>query len=377
MQGKGTPAPRRIRQERGIYYRPTASGKRYEIVFADSTGRTRWQVVEGGLKEARAVRGDILGKLGRGERVVRSNVTFGDFADEWIERQTTLRPRTLDWYRTALRVHLKPRLGRRKLASITEDDVARVIREMTAEGKAAWTVRGVLVPLSRVLGNAARRGLIPANPVKRLERGERPSVARAEMRVLDKAEIGKLVAATPERYRPLVALSVFLGLRQGEALGLRWSEIDFDAGLVRVRLQLGRDGSLVEPKTRAAVREVVLPPFLAKMLKAHKLASPYSGEADFVFASATGQPLHYRNVVRRGLDKGLEAAKLGKLRWHDLRHTAASLLIAEGLNVVYVSRSLGHASPDITLKVYAHLFDRVEHGQRASDAMEASFGAMI
>jgi integrase len=126
-------------------------------------------------------------------------------------------------------------------------------------------------------------------------------------------------------------------------------------------------------------------PSLVRILREHKERAFAAGVArpeHFVFASLAGGPLHYRNVVRRGLDKAVETAGLAeggkpKLRWHDLRHTAASLLISEGLNVAFVSRQLGHADPSITLKVYARLFDAAEHAQRASDALEASFGSIL
>ncbi|MBA2460731.1 MAG: tyrosine-type recombinase/integrase [Actinobacteria bacterium] len=92
-----------------------------------------------------------------------------------------------------------------------------------------------------------------------------------------------------------------------------------------------------------------------------------------------GTPLHYRNLSRRGLGGALERAGLGaeRVRFHDLRHTFASILIGQGENVVYASRQLGHASPDITLSVYAHLFDRAEHAARASDRLEAAFGNLV
>jgi len=152
---------------------------------------------------------------------------------------------------------------------------------------------------------------------------------------------------------------------------------------VRVRKQLDRQGRRVAPKTPQAVRDVELMPALGRVLRAHKAEAFARGHAkpsDFVFASRVGTPLHYRNVSRRGLDPavrraGLEAGE--RLRFHDLRHTFASLLVAEGLNVVFVSRQLGHASSNITLAVYSHLFDRAEHGQRARAALEAGFGSML
>ncbi len=162
-----------------------------------------------------------------------------------------------------------------------------------------------------------------------------------------------------------------------EILGLQRHDVDFAANVVRVRRQADRKGQLVEPKTPQAKRNIVLSPGLAKMLREHKMASRYKGERDLVFASETGRPMNGRNVSRRGLDKALANAKLGKLRFHDLRHTFASLLIAEGLNVVFVSRQMGHASPDITLRVYAHVWDSVEHAGKASAALDAVYTASV
>jgi integrase len=384
MHSKANAARRtKVAGRRGIYYRDTSAGRRYEISYLDSDGRRRWRTIEGNLRDAEAALEDVRGKMRRGERVAPTKTTFAEFGDVWLKSQAQLRPRTLEWYAVALRVHLNPRIGRLRLADVTEDDVLRVIAEMRAAGKAAWTIRGVLTPLGRILGSAARRGLIASNPVTRLERGERPKIEGREMRVLDSAGIERLLGSAPARYRALLATAVFTGLRQGELLGLTWADVDLDGGLVSVRKQLDRHGQRVEPKTPQAVREVGLMPALVRTLRTHRADAFSRGVAkasDFVFASETGTPLHYRNVVRRGLDKAMRDAGLdeaGRLRFHDLRHTFASLVIAQGLNVVFVSRQLGHSSPNITLSVYSHLFDRAEHGQRAKDAMEAAFGYVL
>jgi integrase len=227
------------------------------------------------------------------------------------------------------------------------------------------------------LATASRRGLIAANPVSQLERSERTKVARAEFPPLDRDAVGKLITSTPERYRALVAVSVLLGLRQGEALGLRWQDVDTAAGVLRIRCQLSRGGGLVEPKTNAARRQVPMPPSLARMLAEHCLASPYSNETDYVFASSAGTPLAVRNVARRGLDVATSRAGLPRLRWHDLRHVAASALIEQGASPVYVARVLGHSSPAITLSTYAHVFARVEHEERFPELQEQAFGDVL
>jgi integrase len=372
--------PRSHCRRRGIYYRLGRDGRRrYEITFRDSEGRQRWKVVPGGLTDAEATLHEVRGKLRRGERVSPTKATFGEVAEAWIETQGELRPRTLDAYRSALRVHLLPRFGRLKISQLTEDHVALLIAEMRAKGRAAWTVRSALTPLHRTFSYAVRRGMIESNPMDRLERGERPSVGRREMRILDRAEIGAMLEAADEQYRPLLATAVFTGLRLGELLGLTWANVDFDAGMVGVRRQLDRNGQRVETKTAQAVRDVVLMPALGRTLKEHRLRS--SPDAELVFHSATGKGLDH-TVPRRALARAVKAAGLHggdrpKLRVHDLRHTFASLLIASGGNVVFVSRQLGHASPDITLRAYSHLFDAAEHAQRASEALERGFGAVL
>jgi integrase len=396
MQEKST-GPLRERVERGIYRRLTRTGDiRYEVAYLDSDGRQRWQTV-GSLREARQIRADLVSRVSRGERVAPSRVTLGEYAEAWLERQRSrLRPKTLATYEGSLRLHLLPRLGRRQLHSITVEDVADLIADLEAgtryvrrEGRlvkeagkpyAAWTIRGCLTVLGRLLGSAVREGLIAENPVRRLERGERPRVERRQFPSLDREAIGKLIAATPERYRALVALSVLTGIRQSEALGLQWQDVDLRAGVLRVRRQLDRSGSLVEPKTAAAKREIPLPPFLVRMLQRHKEQAFSQGRArpsDFVFSSKAGTPLGHRNIVRRGLDKALERSGLPRLSWHDLRHVAASALIAEGASVAYVSRVLGHANPSITLSIYAHEFAKAEHADRTRERLEQAFGDIV
>lgn len=387
MQHEGLHEPARprrvkIKGQRGIYYREGASGRRrYEITYLDSDGRRRWQVVEGGLKEAQAAIEDTHTKLRRGERVAPTRATFGEIADLWLASQSELRPRTRAAYESALRVHLLPRFRRLRIADITEDHIAVLIADMRKRGYAGWTIRAALTPLGRILGHAARRGLIGQNPMGRLERGERPSVNRQEMRVLDREEITALLGAADTAARPLLATAIFTGLRLGELLALTWANMDFDGGVLHVRRQLDRTGERVEPKTGQAVRDVVLMPALARTLREHRLRSPHSGEEDLVFPSAVGAGLDH-TIPRRMLARAVRSAELDvadkpKLRFHDLRHTFASIVIAQGQNVVFVSRQLGHSSPDITLKVYAHLFDLAQHASQASAALEAGFGKVL
>jgi integrase len=223
-----------------------------------------------------------------------------------------------------------------------------------------------------VLRFALRRSYIADNPLRRLEPSERPHPERAERRVLNRAELARLLAGCPPRYRSLLATAVYTGVRLSELLGLSWGDVDFESGVIHVRHQLSRarigsPARRVAPKTVAAVREIPLAPQLALLLRRHKHTGRFAADGDYVFATSLGTPLGHRNVEQRALARAADRAGINRegerrLRFHDLRHTFASHLIVDlRLDVAQVSRILGHASTSITLDTYTHLFDQAAH----------------
>lgn len=384
-------APKRVRVDGvpNLYQRP--KDKRFEAGLTID-GRWTMRTLPAKTKtDAKRELNALKAKLDRGEAVAPSKRTFADVADEWL---TGFRakvaagekaPRTMDAYDYQLRARLLPALGSTAVQKITAERLARMIASWRDAGLSTWTQKGALVPLGLILDMAARRGYIAENPAKRLSRDERPGQARrGEQRILSRDEIGRLLDAAPDSYRLLISTAIFSGLRQGELLGLQWRDIDFDAGIIRVRHQLSRPATdrpagLVSLKSEAARRDVVLLPQLGNLLRVHKVASRFSAEGAFVFANAEGAPRNYRNVSRRGLDKATESAGLRPMKWHGLRHTFASHLILDlGLDVAQVSRQLGHASPSITLDVYVHLFDQSRHADDIRSRMEESaFGRVL
>jgi integrase len=388
MQAQPTKAPRRVRTKAPGVYR-SVSG-RYEIAYRDSDGRLVFKVVQGGFESAKAARADIVGKLSRGEPVRLTKATFGEFA-ETVHDGLTGRPATIAHHRWALDHHLLPRFRYRKLADISTDEVARLITEMAngvyfekvdghlirkrrATGYAGWTTTGVISTLGLILTKAKRRGLIPANPVSDLERGERPKLTRAEKRVLDDGEIAKLLD-NAGGFRPLIAVLIFSGLRLGEALGLQWHDID--DGFIHVRRQLGRDRKPAEIKTPAGRRGVVLMPQLASLLTAHKLASLRSQESDYVFAAPGGRGHDHRSAAR-GIERAVDRAKLGDgISAHSFRHTFASQLIGLGLDPVRVAGQLGHTSAAFTAATYAHEFERARHADDLRERMALGYGRLL
>jgi integrase len=251
--------------------------------------------------------------------------------------------------------------------------------EMKKNGYSGWTIHGALSTLSACMGRAKRRNMIPANPVRELERGERPKVGGDEKRVLSEAEITAVLANATEGFQPLLATMIFAGLRMGEALALTWKDIDQKAGVIHVRKQLDRGRQLVDLKTGAARRDVILVPQLAKTLLAYKMASLRKQPSDFVFNAPDGRGRDHRSTAR-GIERSFNRAGLAEegLSAHNLRHTFASLLIT-GLKYdpVMVAAQLGHASPTTTLSIYAHLFDKTKQTDELRDRLAEGFGHLL
>lgn len=299
--------PRRVRvpgdQNRNIYRRP--DGK-LEIGYRDSLGKQRWQVVEGGITAARAERDAILGSKARGERVRPSpRLRFGDAAERWLAEQVCiLRPSTQAYYRTAVRVHLEPRWGRRRMDAIGVSDAAQLVRELRAAGLAESTIQGVLVAAGRAFKFARRHmGSNAESPIALLENGERPRLSDTpERRIYEPDELAQTLAAAWEPWTTLFRLANVEAGRESELLGLWWENLylsDLDTAAISFTHQVDRGGVRVELKTEESKAVLPLPRSAAVMMLEHKArtAAP-TGPHSFVFATRTGRPLGQRNVLR-------------------------------------------------------------------------------
>jgi integrase len=353
------PRRRPVKRHPGIYYRPRVDGKvgpPYEITYLDSSGRRRWEVIHANLDAAEARRAELRLRRRRGERIEPCRQTFNQYASEWLQRQDA-RPRTLESYRWALTNHLIPYFGRQRLNEISCDDIAAYIAHMRRKDLKGWTITSSLRPLSMILGQAARKGRIPVNPISQLERGERPKHDdERPKRILTLQEMQALTAATETiQMRCLFELLLAGGLRIGEALGLTSTDLDHTHSIIRVQHQLARDGTRTPLKTPESRRTIDIPPQLMRKLRALLLHRGATYPDAFVFASKNETGLE-RKVVRNALTRATKHAQLTAPAptLHDLRHSHASMLIALNYNVVDVQHRLGHRKPDTTLRVYTH-----------------------
>lgn len=384
-------SPRRVRVERGIYRQP--NGK--YAVCCRRAGKLRFRTTGFDLADARRERTALIASVQRDEEPVSPTLRFGTVTGWWLERFESKvaagerHPRTLEAHRYQLDRHLLPPFGTRRIATISVDDVAELLQTMRRRGCSARTVANALATMHSIMRYARRHGWICVDPVGQLEPDERPRAEHRAQRVLGRDEIERLLGACSSRDRLMVSTVLYTGMRISEMLGLVWDDIDFAAGLVRVRAQLsrahrGEPARRVAPKTAASIRDIPLVAQLAELLAHHKRKGRFADGRDWVFATARGTPYGHRNVSRRGLRRAAQIAGLNRgdwppLRFHDLRHAFASHLIVDlGLDVAQVSRILGHARVTITLDVYTHLFDDARHARDIRARMAASqFAALL
>ena len=267
-------------------------------------------------------------------------------------------------------------------ANLTPLDLQGLYADLAGNGLSARSIHHTHRCLHRAFVQAVRWGLLSRNPCDGVTA---PKAARAEMRVLTPEQVNTFLAATREHpAHALYALAVTTGMRQGELLGLRWQDVELDAGRLAVRqaLQRQRGNGLVfvEPKTPRSRRTVVLSRLAIAALREHRDRQAFARRTGGSRVAGTRprvlRPL--RRATRSELSDGdvqggTKAAELPEIRFHDLRHTAATLLLSKGVHVKLVSEMLGHSTITLTLDTYSHLIPAM-HGDAAA-AMDAALTA--
>jgi integrase len=372
---KSNTTPRRIRVESGIYERPDG---RLEIGWRDARSKLRWRVVDGKLKAARAALAQEHAKRARGEdHGANPRLSFDTAADAWWEaRVTRLRPATQRAYGPALK-HLRAHFGRQRISSITPADVAAYVAAKSDDLK-GWTVKGHLTVLSAVYRYANRHlGVTAPNPVSALDGVERPKTDDSKpKRILNTGELSRLIAAVSPRHRLIFRLAAETGCRLAEVLGLTWEDTDVKGQAITFAYQLDRHGKRVPLKTARSRRVLEITPGLAGELRKHKLASEKTSPGALVFVRSSGRGHDHRNVGGRVLARAVERAKLAEPSptFHDLRHTHASALIADGWDVESVSARLGHTDVATTQRIYIHEFDAANRSDERRAKLAALYG---
>jgi integrase len=286
-------------------------------------------------------------------------LTTGKWLDEWLADSVRphLRPRTVESYEYIVSRYLKPSVGRIPLVKLEPRDVQRMMDQMPG-WLSPTTRRYAHGVLRTALARAVKLGYVLRNVATLVDP---PSRAKYEMRPLSREEAHAFLAAIEDdRFEALYTIALHTGARQGELLGLTWGDLTDGVLTIRRTLRQGTQ-ELGEPKTKASRRILVLGEAAQAVLRRHKAAQAEARlkagrkwhDLDFIFTTNIGTPLDSVNVTK-ALQRSLVAAGLPKLRFHDLRHTYATLALEAGVDLAVVSKSLGHSNVSTTADVYLH-----------------------
>lgn len=307
--------------------------------------------------------------------------SLGAFLDTWLADTVKpgVSPATYRTYELAVRRHIKPAIGALKLERVTPADVQHLHAVVAAKPVGARTRQAVHVTLRRALGHAQRWGQIAGNPAALVDA---PRYTAGTIRPLSAADAGKLlVAARGDRLEALYTIALATGMREGELFGLQWFDVDLETSVLHVRRAL-RDGpekhrpELAEPKTRASRRRIPLGKRARAALDRHRKRMMAEGHgATYVFCDSDGGPLRRSNFLRRHFLPLLEKAGLERVRFHDLRHTTATLMLRRNVHPKVVQELLGHARISTTLDTYSHAIPTMQSG--ALRALEADLTAAV
>jgi integrase len=375
-------ASRRGHGEGAIYQRESDGKWCASVDLGFFNGKRRRKIIYGKTRKEVA---DKLKALHRdqaaGLDIAPSQQTVKAFLETWLEQTVKRfnRPRTYDKYAADMKYHIIPAIGNRQLAKLTPEHVQTMLNALADAGLSYNSVRNVRAALRRALNQAMRHGYVQRNVATLVDV---PGDVTFSAEPLNEEQARRLLEVVrSHRLEALFRIALGLGLRKGEILGLLWEDIDFEAATLRVTGSLQRQNGHLErsaTKTDASVRTVALPPILLKILRKHRTRQQKERttcerwhETGYVFTSTIGTPLEPSNMIRHFKASLRKAGLPTTTRFHDLRHTCATLMIKRGIHARAVMDVLGHAQISTTMNTYAHVLEEVQ--REAVSVLDALF----
>ena len=299
-----------------------------------------------------------------------TRITLEDFTRLWLKaKELSIRERTLFQYGQLTNNYIYPSLGKMRLQDVRTAHIRAMQLRYHEAGTGPRTLQMIRSLLYSVFKQAVREGILLRNPVEAVER---PRVEQKEVFPLSEDQARQfLIAASGERNEALFYLAIMTGMRQGELLGLMWSDLDWDKGVIHVQRQLQRIERkglfLTRPKTRSGKRKIKIGPGLLEHLSRHRArqlqeslaAGDTWEEQDLMFPNSLGKPLEPRRIFKE-FKELLKKAGLPDIRFHDMRHTAISLLIDMGIPINAIQERAGHSKASVTTDIYGHAMSRAQ-----------------
>ena len=317
-------------------------------------------------------------------QIAPSKLKVVQYLQQWLDSlDGRVQPNTIRTYTYAVQRYIAPYVGQIGLLRLTPPAVVEWMSQLHRKGLSPATVHQAHRVLREALGQAVQWGVLSRNPMTVVQA---PRLAGREMKVWDEEQVRLFIAEAQRssRHSSLYLTALLTGMRQGELLGLRWQDIDWTFGRLSVRQALTRIRKQMlfkEPKSRRSRRTIALPSVLVEELKTVRdrqkeyrrvLGSAYT-EHDLVFCQPSGKPLHAHNVSQRDFRQVIKRAKVPHIRFHDLRHCSATLLLREGVHPKVVQERLGHSGISVTMDTYSHVLPGMQE-QAASRLADRLMG---
>ena len=307
----------------------------------------------------------MTSQIGAGAAIEPNRISVAEYLDRWLKdaAQPKVKVTTYANYAAAVKNHIKPRIGGIALSKLTIIHVQSLYADMTRCGKSAETIRLAHAVLRRALRQAVNWRLVPYNVCAEVER---PRVAKSEITPLDSQQVLQLLkAAEGDRLAAVFTLAVATGMRLGELFGLQWPDVNLTAGIVMVKralVEVHGKLHLLEPKTARSRRRIDLPQMAIDALRQHHQAmiADGFGKSPWVFCNSCGGPLRRSHFHANTFKPLLAKANLPDIRFHDLRHTSATLLLTAGVHPKVVQERLGHSQISMTLDTYSHVLPTMQ-----------------
>lgn len=349
---------------------------KFDVPAINGKRQQRYATVKGTYKDAQKELTRLLGAADEGTLPDPSTATLTEYLRAWLDGRLDLSPKTLERYRELSERQIIPHLGATKLQKLKPEQVQQWHGSLIDSGLSSRTVGHAHKVLRSVLQYAVKNRRLARN-VASIH--SPPMVQEDEIEILSADQITEVLTKLDgHALYPIVALALATGMRRGELLGLQWGDIDFDAATLRVERSLEETNAglrLKSPKTKSGRRNITLPAEAVAMLRAYKIEQMQLKlaigaskiEADtLVFVDVHGKPLK-PHTVSRAWRRVVAAKKLPRVTFHALRHTHASVLIRKGVDILTISRRLGHYKPSVTLDIYGHVIGGAD--KAAADAI--------
>lgn len=342
-------------------------GSKYSVVFYDQEGKQRWRTVGPVKKEAEKALRVLMGQVDHREYQDQDR-TFSELVDAWLDSlRAQVKQSTLDGYQSICDIHLKPFFGSRRVRDIGTADIEAYLASKLGGKLGNRTVGYHLGVIKMLLKKAVMWNFAHKNVAEYVKR---PKAVKKDITILSAEEVERLLRAATGQTRLVTLTGVLAGVRAGEICALRWSDVDLVTGVISIKQNYVR-GRIETPKSRASIREIIIPPALVDALAKHK----DTATGELVFPNGAGKPMDWNNFLHYSWAPLLKAARVPKVKFHSLRHNYVSVMLAAGEGLPFIQRQVGHSNLSVTLDVYSHLLPNKDVG--AGERIGAAFATYV